>query len=193
MVLSVFRVSICSQRSSFLIMTFMWSYLSENEEATETLGRTLAGLLVPVTVVALVGSLGAGKTRFVQVIATSLDVPRRMISSPTFVLINEYSGRLPIYHFDSYRLQDPREFLDLGIEEYFEGQGICLIEWADRVREYLPEIRVEIHIDILSMTARRFTCSARGEEPEIILDKLRFEMEQHRVSEPTDREGHPLE
>ena len=193
MVLSVFRVSICSQRSSFLIMTFMWSYLSENEEATETLGRTLAGLLVPGTVVALVGSLGAGKTRFVQAIATSLDVPRRMISSPTFVLINEYSGRLPIYHFDSYRLQDPREFLDLGIEEYFEGQGICLIEWADRVREYLPEIRVEIHIDILSMTARRFTCSARGAEPEEILDKLRFEMEQYRVNELTDREGHPLE
>ena len=79
----------------------MWSYLSENEEATETLGRTLGGLLVPGTVVALVGSLGAGKTRFVQAIATSLDVPRRMISSPTFVLINEYSGRLPIYHFDS--------------------------------------------------------------------------------------------
>lgn len=171
----------------------MWSYLSENEEATETLGRTLAGLLVPGTVVALIGSLGAGKTRFVQAIATSLDVPRRMISSPTFVLINEYSGRLPIYHFDSYRLQDPREFLDLGIEEYFEGQGICLIEWADRVREYLPETRVEVHIDILSMTARRFTCSARGAEPEMILDKLRFEMEQHRVSEPTDREEHPLE
>ena len=171
----------------------MWSYLSENEEATETLGRTLARLLVPGTVVALVGSLGAGKTSFVQSFATSLDVPRRMISSPTFVLINEYSGRLPIYHFDSYRLQDPREFLDLGIEEYFEGQGICLIEWADRVREYLPETRVEVHIDILGMTARRFTCSARGSEPEEILEKLRFEMEQYRVSEPTDREGHPFE
>src|SRR5947207_2984774 len=100
--------------------------------ATERLGRQLGGLLFPGAVVALVGTLGAGKTHLVRAIAEGLGVPDgRIVTSPTFVLIQEYEGRLPVYHFDAYRLAGEVPFADLGVDEYLEGEGVCLIEWAD--------------------------------------------------------------
>src|SRR5262245_24240295 len=108
-------------------------------EATHSLGRRLGELLFPGAVVALTGPLGAGKTFLVRAIAEGLSVPdSRVVSSPTFVLIQEYAGRLPIYHFDTYRLKSVADFAELGVHEYFQGSGVCLIEWADRVTELLP-------------------------------------------------------
>src|SRR5919206_909490 len=107
-------------------------------EATRALGRRLGGLLFPGAVVALVGPLGAGKTHLVRAVAEGLGADGRLVSSPTFVLIQEYRGRLPVYHFDAYRLRGEEEFLDLGALDYFEGDGVCLIEWADRVAGCLP-------------------------------------------------------
>src|SRR6476661_6980444 len=96
---------------------------------TEAFGRRLGQLLFPGAVVALVGPLGAGKTHLVRAIAEGLDiVDSRAVSSPTFVLIQEYEARLPIYHFDVYRLKKPEEFPALGIDEYFAGDSVCLIE-----------------------------------------------------------------
>src|SRR5437899_12146513 len=101
---------------------------------TTAFGRRLAELLFPGSVIALVGPLGAGKTHLVRAVAEGLGVAdSRVVSSPTFVLIQEYTGRLPIYHFDAYRLKHSGEFLELGAHEYFEGKGVCLVEWADRV------------------------------------------------------------
>src|SRR5437867_3366465 len=101
---------------------------------TEALGGRLAGALFGGAVVALIGPLGAGKTQLVRAIAEGLGIAdSRVVSSPTFVLIQEYSARLPIYHFDAYRLQTAGEFFDLGAHEYFAGNGVCLVEWADRV------------------------------------------------------------
>src|SRR5437588_12756061 len=101
--------------------------------ATTAFGRRLGGLLFPGAVVALIGPLGAGKTHLVRAIAEGLDIAdSRAVSSPTFVLIQEYHARLPIYHFDAYRLRTAAEFFDLGAHEYFEGKGVCLVEWADR-------------------------------------------------------------
>src|SRR6516164_1264823 len=114
---------------------------------TEALGRRLAAHLFPGAVIALIGPLGAGKTNLVRAIAVGLDISNpAVVNSPTFVLIQEYDARLPIYHFDAYRLASEAQFADLGVHEYFEGGGVCLVEWADKVPTCLPAERLEIRI-----------------------------------------------
>ncbi len=138
-----------------------FSFLAASEEETFRLGKLLADLLPAGTVVALVGTLGAGKTRLVQAVAVALGVPREEVTSPTFVLVNEYvGGRLPVYHFDAYRLLDEDEFLELGPEEYFNGAGLTLVEWADRVENCLPHDHLRIDIEVTGETQRKFTISA---------------------------------
>ena len=102
------------------------SLLIPDLAATEAFGRRLGGLLFPGAVVALVGQLGAGKTHLTRAVAEGLGVRNpAAVTSPTFVLIQEYPARLPIYHFDAYRLGGPREFAELGVDEYFAGDGVC--------------------------------------------------------------------
>lgn len=113
-------------------------------EVTAALGRRLGGHLLPGTVIALIGPLGAGKTTLTRAIAESLGVDAPLVASPTFALVHEYPGRWPVYHFDVYRLSDLKSFLDLGVEEYFNGGGVCLIEWADRVASALPADHLRI-------------------------------------------------
>jgi tRNA threonylcarbamoyladenosine biosynthesis protein TsaE len=132
--------------------------------------------LPPGSIVALNGPLGAGKTRLVQALALGLGVPPSECVSPTFMLINEYRGRLPVYHFDAYRLKDEDEFLDLGPDEYFEGAGITLVEWAERVERCLPPERLEICIEPVSPNERRFEISARGERYVQTLNRLRADL-----------------
>ena len=135
--------------------------------ATEAFGRRLAALLFPGAVVALVGPLGAGKTHLVRAVALGLGVPDgRAVSSPTFVLIQEYQGRWPIYHFDAYRLGGPGEFADLGAHEYLEGTGVCLVEWADRVAAALPAEHLRVTLAITGETARRATVEGFGQRYE---------------------------
>src|SRR6266851_4838787 len=113
--------------------------------ATQAFGQRLAERLFPGAVVALIGELGAGKTHFARAVAEGLGVAdSRVVTSPTFVLVQEYHGRLPIYHFDAYRLRHSGEFLELGAHEYFEGKGVCLVEWADRVEDVLPKEHLRI-------------------------------------------------
>lgn len=109
-----------------------------DEAETERLGRALASIVSPDTVIALVGPLGAGKTRLTRAIAEALGVDPLAISSPTFVLHHEYEGRLTVHHFDAYRLRDPAEFEALGVADLFDDGGVCLVEWADRVAGLLP-------------------------------------------------------
>jgi tRNA threonylcarbamoyladenosine biosynthesis protein TsaE len=111
----------------------------DSEDETARLGSVIAELVDPGVVIGLVGALGAGKTRLVRAIAEAHGVDPTAISSPTFVLIHEYEGRLPIYHFDAYRLENPQAFEDLGVADYWGGDGLCLVEWADRVRALLPD------------------------------------------------------
>jgi len=133
----------------------MLTLLLQNERDTERLGAALADVLPQGTVVALVGTLGAGKTRLVQAVATALGVPPGGVTSPTFVLVNEYrQGRLPVFHFDTYRLKDEEEFLALGPEEYFDSDGLTFVEWADRVEHLLPEERLEIELEVTGDTRR---------------------------------------
>ena len=133
-------------------------------EGTRLLGRRLADLAFPGAVIALVGPLGAGKTHLVKVIAEGLGVANSaVVNSPTFVLIQEYVARLPIYHFDAYRLTSEAEFAELGAHEYFAGDGICLVEWADKVAGCLPMTHLEIRIAPTGKTSRRIELVGRGD------------------------------
>jgi tRNA threonylcarbamoyladenosine biosynthesis protein TsaE len=142
--------------------------------ATTALGRRLAEQLFPGAVVALVGPLGAGKTHLVRAIAEGLGVrDSRLVSSPTFVLIQEYAARLPIYHFDAYRLHDAAEFAELGAQEYFEGDGVCLVEWADRVEEALPREHLRVELSVTGETSRQATLEGRGERYVRMIEALK--------------------
>lgn len=145
----------------------------ENLEATEAFGRRLGELLFPGAVIALVGPLGAGKTHLVRAVAECLGVKNpEAVNSPTFVLIQEYPARLPIYHFDAYRLGGSREFADLGVNEYFQGEGVCLVEWADKVEATLPADHLRIVIEVVNEHRRRFQVTARGERYGMLLEQL---------------------
>ncbi len=144
-----------------------------DQAATQALGHRLAAVLFPGAVVALVGPLGAGKTQFVRAVAEGLGVTDgRVVTSPTFVLIQEYCARLPIYHFDAYRLHDVREFFDLGAHEYFEGAGVCLVEWADKVEAALPPEHLRITIEVTGANSRRFTIEGFGRQYEEVVRQL---------------------
>jgi tRNA threonylcarbamoyladenosine biosynthesis protein TsaE len=144
-----------------------------NLDATAAFGRRLAGLLFPGAIIGLIGPLGAGKTNLVRAVAEGLGLrDGRAISSPTFGLIHEYKARLPVHHFDAYRLKSVAEFQDLGAHEYFEGGGVSLIEWADRVAVCLPAERLQIQLEVTGETSRRATVTAFGSRYEAILEPL---------------------
>jgi len=131
---------------------------TKSPEETKKLGRNLARQLEPGSVMALIGPLGSGKTVLIQGICSGLGV-EKVVTSPSFVIINEYPGRLHessiwIYHFDLYRLENVEEFIKLGYEEYFYGKGITLIEWAEKVKSFLPRKRWEVNLKIISENER---------------------------------------
>ncbi len=140
---------------------------------TEAIGRRLGSLLFPGAVVALVGPLGAGKTHLTRAVAEGLGVANpAAVTSPTFVLIQEYPGPVPVYHFDAYRLSEPRELAELGAEEYFGGDGVCVVEWADKVAGALPADHLRVEITPTGPTARRFTVTATGGQYEPLVRAL---------------------
>jgi tRNA threonylcarbamoyladenosine biosynthesis protein TsaE len=141
--------------------------------ATERFGCRLGELLFPGAVVGLIGPLGAGKTHLVRAVSEGLGIAdSRTVSSPTFVLIQEYVARVPIYHFDAYRLRSPAEFFELGVREYFDGEGICLIEWADKVESLLPSERLSITLAVTGETHRQATLLAMGSRYEDVISTL---------------------
>ena len=141
--------------------------------ATDRLGRLLAECLPDSSVVALIGTLGAGKTKLVQAIAKYTGNAEETISSPTFVLLHEYSdGDRPIYHFDAYRLATAEEFRRLSPDDYFEGSGLTFVEWADKFPQVLPADHLKIRIEPLGETSRRFHLTAHGAAYEAVVQKL---------------------
>ena len=149
-----------------------FKFQAESEDDTKRLGKMLADVLPDGTVIALSGTLGAGKTRLVQAVAEASGVNIRDVVSPTFVLIHEYRGRRPIYHLDVYRIRDDDEFLELGPEEYFESSGLTFVEWADRVERCLPLDYLHISIDVTGDTSRTFTVRATGERLNSVIEEL---------------------
>ncbi len=120
-------------------------FVSASPKDTEGAGERLAARLRPGSVVALTGELGAGKTCFVRGLARGLGVSQ-IVSSPTFVLVNEYRGRLPVFHVDAYRTESLTELLELGLDEYVGGDGVTVIEWADKLRPLLPADTIWVHL-----------------------------------------------
>jgi tRNA threonylcarbamoyladenosine biosynthesis protein TsaE len=148
------------------------SFHSKNESDTTQLGAVLAQSVSSGSVIGLNGTLGAGKTRLVQAIAAALGAEPGTVVSPTFVLIQQYQTTPPIYHIDTYRLADEDEFLELGVDEYFEGEGITVVEWADRMTDCLPIDRIDITIEVEGEQERLFVIHATGPTSQKAVDRL---------------------
>lgn len=144
---------------------------TESMEETIRLGERLAVLLKAGDVITLEGELGAGKTTFTKGIANGLGV-KETLSSPTFTIIKEYIGDLPLYHMDAYRLEHSEE--DLGFEEYFNGAGITVVEWAQFIDEFLPNDRLDVKIEYLNEHKRIFTFSPSGLHFELVAAGLQL-------------------
>jgi tRNA threonylcarbamoyladenosine biosynthesis protein TsaE len=128
--------------------------ISRSPEETQAAGERLGAHLPAGAVVACIGALGAGKTCFLQGLARGLGV-ESPVTSPTFVLVNQYRGRLPVYHLDAYRTETLTELLDLGIEEFLHGDGVTVIEWADKLLPLLPSRTITVTITGLGDESRR--------------------------------------
>lgn len=131
-------------------------FISHTPEETIELGEEIAAQLSPGDVVALIGKLGTGKTLLAQSIAKSLGV-KGYVTSPSFKLINEYPSKFPVYHIDLFRLRNKQQIQDLGLDEYLFGNGISLIEWAEKIRDWLPEHTLIVELSYLSKTSRKIT------------------------------------
>ena len=122
------------------------TFVSNSVDETIALGKDFAKELKLGDVVCLEGELGAGKTHFVKGVASHFGINHDKVSSPTFTLINEYPGRIPVYHFDCYRLKSVQEALEIGIEEYLYGEGVSIIEWPSKIKELIPENAFQVEI-----------------------------------------------
>ena len=142
---------------------------THDPEETFEVGRTIGMNAKPGQIYTLTGNLGVGKTVFTQGVAAGLGITEP-VNSPTFTIIQEYKdGRLPFYHFDVYRIGDLEEMEEIGYDDYFFGQGICLIEWAELIEEILPEKRIEVTIEKdleKGFEYRKITIEERGEKTE---------------------------
>ena len=142
---------------------------THDPEETFEVGRTIGMNAKPGQIYTLTGDLGVGKTVFTQGVAAGLGITEP-VNSPTFTIIQEYEdGRLPFYHFDVYRIGDLEEMEEIGYDDYFFGQGICLIEWAELIEEILKEKRIEVTIEKdleKGFEYRKITIEERGEKTE---------------------------
>jgi len=138
---------------------------TESAEATLELGRSVGALLGPGEVVGLFGELGSGKTTFIKGCALGLGVPdARVVTSPTFTLMNIYHGRCPVYHFDLYRIGSPGELAELGHADFFGGEGVSLVEWAERAGPLLPARALRVVCTTLGPERRRIEITRGGKD-----------------------------
>ena len=156
----------------------MVQVLSKSEAETKKIGQKLGQIIKKnkgSVIIGLIGDLGGGKTTFVKGIASGLGV-KGSITSPTFTLLKEYKTKdLNLYHFDFYRLKDINDAKNLGLEEYFEkSRSIVIIEWADRIKNILPDEKIIIEFDFISQNERRLTLKAKGKIPKELIKKINF-------------------
>ena len=142
----------------------MYSLELSSLDQTEAFGKALGKVAEPGDVITLEGPLGAGKTALTQAIARGLEVdPRIYVTSPTFSLLHEYQGRIPLYHMDLYRLSGVDEIESLGFPEYFYSNGLTVIEWPERLNNLMPSVRLHIELAISGESSRTANLSAHGD------------------------------
>ncbi|MBX9976518.1 tRNA (adenosine(37)-N6)-threonylcarbamoyltransferase complex ATPase subunit type 1 TsaE [Cytobacillus firmus] len=146
-----------------------FEFISKKPEDTMAFSERLGSLLQPGDVLALEGDLGAGKTTFTKGLAKGLNITRN-VNSPTFTIIKEYQGRLSLYHMDVYRVED--SFEDLGFDEYFEGNGVTVVEWAHLVKEQLPEELLTIYLYLDDNDSRKLVLEPNGKRYEELCKEI---------------------
>jgi tRNA threonylcarbamoyladenosine biosynthesis protein TsaE len=138
-------------------------YMSHSPSETESLGEQLGHLLEPGGIVCLYGDLGSGKTVFTKGLARGLGVPREVVvRSPSFILIQQYVGRMPVYHADLYRLENAQDVDDIGLRDVMGGNGVAVIEWADKLEALLPAERLDVTLQHLDEATRLISLTAGG-------------------------------
>ncbi|MFH1647826.1 MAG: tRNA (adenosine(37)-N6)-threonylcarbamoyltransferase complex ATPase subunit type 1 TsaE [Chloroflexota bacterium] len=154
---------------------YSYEYFSRGPSATMSLGKRLGELLGQGSVIALIGELGCGKTLLTRGICAGLEVPPRLVNSPTFVLVNEYPGRLHVFHMDFYRLEEASDGVEIGLLDYLARTeaGVLIVEWAERVISVLPEDLLKVEFEVLSARKRRIKFTAYGERFVCLLRELR--------------------
>lgn len=150
-------------------MTTIYQVQSNSDTETKKIAENLASYLKPGDVITLEGDLGAGKTTFTKGLAVGMGI-KRVVTSPTFTIIKQYNGKMPLYHMDAYRLENSDE--DIGFDEYFYGKGVTVVEWAKYIGEYLPEERLAIAIKTNEKN-RTITFQSNNEHFNLVLNKLR--------------------
>lgn len=150
-------------------MMLQKSYRTHSKEETKDLAAKLAKHLKPGSVLALEGELGTGKTTFAKGLAIGLGI-EEPITSPTFTIIKEYEGTLPFYHMDVYRLEHSEE--DIGFDEYIHGSGVTVIEWAQFIKDFLPDELLKVEIRYLSETSREIMFTSKGAKYERLLSEV---------------------
>jgi tRNA threonylcarbamoyladenosine biosynthesis protein TsaE len=146
---------------------------SEGADETRRIGQIIGRFLQKGDIIALIGELGSGKTCITQGIARGINVPENYyVTSPTFTLINEYPGRIPLYHLDIYRLSGSQDLIDMGYEEYFYGDGVIIIEWAEKIIDILPDDTLFIHFMYVDENKRTINISGNIQRSEALFKEL---------------------
>jgi len=148
--------------------------ITQSDQETIAFGRRLGSCLMPGDVVALAGELGSGKTWLAKGIALGLGIsPDTVVTSPSFALVNEYQGRMTLFHMDIYRLESLSEFISAGLEEYLESGEVVVLEWADRWPQILPERNIKVELRILDDHRREMTFTGRHPRVAEVIEVLR--------------------
>lgn len=147
---------------------------SDNPEVTLKLGKVIGEKLSAGTVIALIGELGCGKTILTRGICDGLGVPSRQVNSPTFILVNEYNGRMPVFHMDMYQLNTAADAVELGVIDYLNRatSGVMIVEWAERILPILPEDLLRVYLRIVSENERLIEILAGGEKSGVLLREI---------------------
>jgi len=150
---------------------------SKSPEQTLYWGKLLGMMLEGGDVVALIGELGTGKTTLTQGIADGLGVGKECyVTSPTFTIINEYKGRVPVYHLDFYRIESPSEIENLGLEEYLLGEGVAIIEWAEKIKKFLSREYLMIILDYVEYSVRKMSMRGVGRRYGEMIKKIEMKI-----------------
>ena len=170
-----YQVTFSLPKGNSLAQNSLLEIISHSPEDTQNIGRALGAHASPGDVFLLIGPLGSGKTCLTQGIAWGLGVQEHA-RSPTFVIASQYQGRLTVYHIDLYRLDSPEEIDDLGLDEYLLGDGVCVVEWAEKAPHIFPEHHLTINIDVLDEAARRLAFAASGQHYAQAINALKSAM-----------------